>query len=237
MLGPMAAIFPPPGISQPLPGEGPAEELRLFRQARTGDFQAFEGLVGRLQNRVHALALRILGPSRTHDAEDVVQQTFLGMIEHLEDFREESSVAGWVLRIAANHALKILRRERILPMHSYEEGSQESFASLPHPSYIARWRNDPADLAEDAEVRRLVDEALAELDDTYRLVFVLRDIQGLSTEEAAEALGLTPSNVKVRLMRARLQLRERLTRALGDPATRLIPDHNHGEDHSAEASQ
>lgn len=217
--------------------DGPAEELRLFRQARTGDFQAFEELVGRLQNRVHGLALRILGPSRTHDAEDVVQQTFLGMIEHLEDFREESTVTAWVLRIAANHALKVLRRERILPMHSYEEGSQESFASLPHPSYIARWRNDPADLAQDAEVRRLVDVALAELDDTYRLVFVLRDIQGLSTEETAQALDLTPSNVKVRLMRARLQLRERLTRALGDPATRLIPDHHHGEDHLAEASR
>jgi RNA polymerase sigma-70 factor (ECF subfamily) len=159
------------------------------------------------------------------------------MIEHLEDFREESTVAAWVLRIAANHALKILRRERILPMHSYEEAAQESFASLPHPSYIARWRNDPADLAQDAEVRRLVDEALAELDDTYRLVFVLRDIQGLSTEETAQALDLTPSNVKVRLMRARLQLRERLTRALGDPATRLIPDHHHGEDQQAEASR
>lgn len=233
----MAAIFPTPSTNQRNPEEGPAEELRLFRQARTGDFQAFEELVGRLQNRVHGLALRILGPSRTHDAEDVVQQTFLGMIEHLEDFREESTVAAWVLRIAANHALKVLRRERILPMHSYEEGSQESFASLPHPSYIARWRNDPADLAQDAEVRRLVDVALAELDDTYRLVFVLRDIQGLSTEETAQALDLTPSNVKVRLMRARLQLRERLTRALGDPATRLIPDHHHGEDHLAEASR
>jgi len=217
--------------------DGPAEELRLFRQARTGDFLAFEGLVWRLQNRVHALALRILGPSRTHDAEDVVQQTFLGMIEHLEDFREESTVAAWVLRIAANHALKILRRERVLPMQPYEESTQESFASLPHPSYIARWRNDPADLAQDAEVRQLVDKALAELDDNYRLIFVLRDIQGLSTEETAHALDLTPSNVKVRLMRARLQLRERLTRALGDPATRLIPDHHHGEDHPAEASR
>ena len=237
MLGPMAAIFPTPEPAQPLPEEGRSEELRLFRQARTGDFQAFEGLVGRLQNRVHALALRILGSSRSHDAEDVVQQTFLGMIEHLEDFREESSVAAWVLRIAANHALKILRRERILPMQSYEDTAQESFASLPHPSYIARWRDDPADLAQDAEVRRLVEEALAELEDTYRLVFVLRDIQGLSTEETAQALDLTPSNVKVRLMRARLQLRERLTRALGDPATRLIPDHQHGEDHPAEASR
>ena len=86
-------------------------------------------------------------------------------------------------------------------------------------------------------MRRLVDEALAELDDTYRLVFVLRDIKGLSTEETAQALDLTPSNVKVRLMRARLQLRERLTRALGDPATRLIPDHHHGEDQQAEASR
>ncbi len=233
----MAAPFPTAKTPLPQAEDGPAEELRLFRQARTGDFQAFEKLVGRLQNRVHALALRILGPSRTHDAEDVVQQTFLGMIEHLEDFREESSVAAWVLRIAANHALKILRRERVLPMQPYEESTQESFASLPHPSYIARWRDDPADLAQDAEVRRLVDVALAELDDTYRLVFVLRDIQGLSTEETAAALALTPSNVKVRLMRARLQLRERLTRALGDPATRVIPDHHHGEDLTAEASK
>lgn len=203
------------------------EDLRLFRLARTGDFQAFESLVTRLQGRVHLLALRILGSGRTHDAEDVVQQTFLGMIEHLEDFREESSVAGWVLRIAANHALKILRRERILPMESYAESGEETFGNLPHPSYIARWRNDPVELAQKAEVRKLVDEALGELEDIYRVVFVLRDIQGLSTEETAEALGLTASNVKVRLMRARLQLRERLTRALGDPATQLVPDHAH----------
>ncbi len=72
MLGPMAAIFLPPETAQPPPEEGPAEELRLFLQARTGDFLAFEELVGRLQNRVHGLALRILGPSRTHDAEDVL---------------------------------------------------------------------------------------------------------------------------------------------------------------------
>lgn len=229
---PMPSSFSQPLISQTSVVDGPAEDLRLFRLARTGDFQAFETLVNRLQGRVHLLALRILGAGRTHDAEDVVQQTFLGMIEHLEDFREESSVAGWVLRIAANHALKILRRERILPMQAYAETGEESFGSLPHPSYIARWRNDPADLAQDAEVRKLVDEALGELEDIYRVVFVLRDIQGLSTEETAEALGLTPSNVKVRLMRARLQLRERLTRALGDPATQLIPDHHH--DHSPE---
>ena len=76
-------------------------------------------------------------------------------------------------------------------------------------------------------MQRLIDEALAEVDDKYRLVFVLRDVEGLSTRETAEALGLSEANVKVRLLRARLLLRERLTRALGDEGTRVFADHAH----------
>jgi RNA polymerase sigma-70 factor (ECF subfamily) len=197
-------------------------DLHLFARARGGDFDAFSQLVSRLQCHVFAAARRITG--REQDAEDVTQQTFLSVLEHLDGFRGESSVATWVSRIATNHALKVLRKRRRLPTSSLDD---DRFKNLPHPEYIASWRDTPEALAERAEVRYLLDEALAELDEKYRVVFVLRDVEGLSVRETAEALGLTETAVKVRLLRARLQLRERLTKSLGDEATRIIPDHSH----------
>lgn len=202
---------------------GAEDDLTLFRRAQTGDFQAFADLVRRLQGRVYGVAYRILGQAQ--DAEDVVQQTFLSVIEHIDRFREESAVATWVLRIATNFALKILRKKRGLPTVVLEE--EESLGAVPHPDYIAQWREPPDALVERAELRELLDRAIAELDDKYRVVFVLRDIEGLSTEETAETLGLSGSNVKIRLLRARMQLRERLTRELGDSATQVAPDHLH----------
>lgn len=202
-------------------------DLDLFRQARGGDFAAFEALVAGLQSRVYGLAFRILGES--HDAEDVAQQTFLSVVEHIQDFRGESAVAAWVLRIAANHALKLLRKRRGLPTVPLAEtdGTDEGYATVPHPEFIAPWRDDPADLAARHEVRELIDRALADLDDKYRAVFVLRDVEGFSVRETADVLGISEANVKVRLLRARLALRERLTRALGDETARLFPDHRH----------
>jgi RNA polymerase sigma-70 factor, ECF subfamily len=193
----------------------------LLARARGGDFDAFSQLVGQLQSRVFGVARRITGQEQ--DAEDVTQQTFLSVLEHLDAFRGESSVATWVLRIATNHALKVLRKRRGLQTTSFDD----RFENLPHPEYIASWRDTPEALAERAEVRHLLDAALAELDDKYRVVFVLRDVEGLSVRETAEALGLTESAVKVRLLRARLQLRERLTRSLGDEATRVAAEHSH----------
>jgi RNA polymerase sigma-70 factor (ECF subfamily) len=173
---------------------------------------------------VYGVVYRILGQAQ--DAEDVVQQTFLSLIEHIDTFRGESAVSTWVLRIATNFALKILRKRRGLPTVPFDE-QDESFADVPHPDYIAQWREAPDRLVERAELRELLDRAIAELDDKYRVVFVLRDIEELSTEETADALGLSISNVKVRLLRARMQLRERLTRELGDEATRVQADHAH----------
>jgi len=203
-------------------------DRELLRRARHGDFNAFESLVGRFQQRVFGLAFRILG--QRQDAEDVTQQTFLSVLEHLDSFREESSVATWVLRIATNHALKLLRKRRGLPTVPLEApaGADDNAAPLPHPEYIAQWKDGPAELAQRAEVRRLLAEALDELDVKYRLVFLLRDVEGCPTRETAEMLGLSEAAIKVRLLRARLQLRERLTRALGDEATRIIPSHDHG---------
>jgi RNA polymerase sigma-70 factor (ECF subfamily) len=211
----------------PIAPDPPSDpDLEIVHRAQGGDFAAFEELVGRFQNRVYALARRIVGEA--HDAEDITQQTFLSLIEHLRDFRGESGVAGWILRIATNHALKMLRKRRGLPTVPLVEADDEGYAGIPHPNFIAPWRDDPADIAARHEVRELIDQALAELDEKYRHVFVLRDIEGFSIKETAESLGLTESAVKVRLLRARLALRERLTRVLGDETARVFPDHRHG---------
>lgn len=203
-------------------------DLDLLRRAGQGDWSAFERLLGRFEGRVFGLAMRMVG--QRQDAEDVTQQTLLSVLEHVDEFREEAAVATWILRIAANHALKTLRKRRGLPTTSLEflDDPDDNYASAPHPQFIAQWRDAPDQLAERAEVRHLLDQALAELDDKYRVVFVLRDVEGLSTKETAELLELTEANVKVRLLRARLLLRERLTAALGDEATRVFPSHDHG---------
>jgi RNA polymerase sigma-70 factor (ECF subfamily) len=217
-------------MTDPPPPADP--DLDLLRRARGGDFAAFERLVGRFQGRVYGLAYRMLG--EPHDAEDVTQQTFLSLVEHLGDFRGESAVAAWVLRIAANHALKLLRKRRGLPTVPLTDpaGPDEGYADVPHPEVIAPWRDDPAELAGRREVRELIDRALAGLGEKYRAVFVLRDVEGFSVKETADLLGLSEANVKVRLLRARLALREKLTRALGDEAARIVPDH-HGPHHPA----
>jgi RNA polymerase sigma-70 factor (ECF subfamily) len=207
---------------------GSEEDRELLRRARGGDFGAFAILVERFQGRVFGVARRIVGLPQ--DAEDVTQQTFLSVLDHLGDFREESSVATWILRIATNHALQLLRKRRGLPTVSLDAPVQDEadrYAALPHPEFIARWRDGPDQLAQQREVRELIETALGELPEKYRIVFVLRDVEGLSVKETAEALGLTEANVKVRLLRARLDLRERLTRALGDESTRMFPSHDH----------
>jgi RNA polymerase sigma-70 factor (ECF subfamily) len=209
-------------------------DLPLFHRARTGDFDAFDELVGRWQSRVYGLAYRMLGES--HDAEDISQQTFLSVIEHLESFRGESTVIAWVLRIAANHALKLLRKKRGLPIEKQGiEDTEPGYDQIPHPQLIAPWLNDPADLASRHEIRELIDAALLELDDKLRSVFVLRDIEGFNVKETAQLLGLTEANVKVRLLRARLALREKLTTTLGDETARVIHTHEH-ESHAGRSS-
>ncbi len=209
------------GMSEPIEAE-----RELVRRARRGEFEAFEALVARYERRLYSLALRMV--RHRQDAEEVVQQTFLSVIEHLPQFREESSFYTWLMRIATNHALALLRRRASRPTVALREdgSSEEDNGPLPHPEFIAQWRETPDDIAQRREIRQLLAEALDELDEKYRWVFLLRDVEGLSTAETAEALGITEANVKVRLLRARLMLREKLTRLFGDQATR-VPPHRH----------
>jgi len=202
------------------------EDLPLVAKARQGDYEAFEALVAKYQRWLFTVAARIL--RREHDAEEAVQQTFLSVIEHLKDFREESAFRTWLTRIVTNHALALLRKRAVrdaVPLR--EDHRDDGYADVPHPSYVAQWRETPEEIASRRETRALLDAALEELDDKYRLVFLLRDVEGLSTAETAEALGISISNVKVRLLRARLMLRERLTRVFGDESTRVEPGHDH----------
>lgn len=194
----------------------------LVLRAQGGDLSAFEALVSRHERRVYHLARRIL--PQTEDAEDVTQQAFLGALEHLNQFRAEASFSTWLLKIATHAALKILRKRKGLPTVSLEATAEEpdNHDSIPHPEYIADWKQSPEELVHRKEIQRLLDDALDRLDEKHRMVFLLRDMEGFSIRETAEAMGLSEPNVKVRLLRARLQLREHLTQALGDPATRMI---------------
>ena len=205
----------------------PDPDAALLARARSGDFAAFEQLVTQYERSIFSATMRILG--NRADAQEIVQDTFLSVLQHLEGFEGRSTFRTWLFRIATNHALKRLRKRRGLRTTSLDGSCDDESgdpAPLPHPQTIAPWKTDPLALASAAETREILDRAMNALPEKYRLVFLLRDVQGLSTQETAEALSLTLSNTKVRLLRARLMLREDLTRQFGDPEQRLAP-HEH----------
>lgn len=197
----------------------------LIEQAKAGNFTAMESLLLKYERQVYGIGRRIL--QQHQDAEEVTQQTFLSVLEHLDEFREEAQFRTWLLRIATNHALSLLRKRTLRAGVSLDhDHSSDSYEGTPHPEFIAAWRETPEELASRRETRQHVDQALAALDEKYRTVFVLRDIEDCSTRETAEILGISVESVKVRLLRARLMLRERLTRLFGDESTQVAP-HRH----------
>jgi len=214
-------------MTDPIATETP--DADLVRRAKADNLDAFEALATRHEQRVYSLAMRML--RQAEDAEDVTQETFLSALENLDGFRGEASFSTWLLRIASHAALKVIRKRKGLEMASLEAATEtsEQYDSVPHPEFIADWRQSPEQLVHQNEIRRLLDDALSRLDEKHRLVFLLRDVEGLSIRETAEAVGLSETNTKVRLLRARLQLREQLTQTLGDPATRIKRGHHQHE--------
>jgi len=205
------------------------EDAELVSLARQGDFEAFKALVDHHEKRLYIHAMKIL--QNREDAEDVVHTAFINAMEHLAQFRGETSFATWVTRIATNTALKSLRKQSGLESVSLNEITEEHEEGLiPHPEYIADWRGDPLKIVEGRELQDILDEAIEKLPEKHRLVFVLRDVIGMSIEETRNALGISVANVKVRLLRARLALRETLTRRFGDTDKRVFKPHNHEGD-------
>jgi RNA polymerase sigma-70 factor (ECF subfamily) len=208
------------------------DEQSLVLAARAGDLNAFEQLVTLYERRIYGLVRRITGSEA--DAQDVTQQTFLSAMENLSKFRGKSSFFTWLATIATHAALKVVRKRHTLPTISLDAATTpDQDGKIPHPEYIADWHENPEKLFQRKETRHILDTAIAELDPSHRAVFLLRDVEELPVYDTAKALHISEGNVKVRLLRARLQLRERLTRLFGDETRRYAPvPHSHGMTHS-----
>jgi len=185
-----------------------SEELRLVRAAKAGDIGAFEQLVKKYDRNVFRIAQHIT--QNREDAEDVVQDAFLKSYENLSKFQEQSKFYTWLVRIAVNEALMRLRRRRPERMVSLDEDVKTEEDSMPRE--VADWAPNPEQLYNQSELQEILGKTIQGLPPSFRTVFVLRDVEGLSTEETAEALDLSIPAVKSRLLRARLQLRERLNK-------------------------
>ena len=182
-----------------------------------GDRAEFVRLVDAYSSPIYRLGLRMLGSPQ--DAEDVLQNTFLNALTHLAGFEGRSSLATWLYRIAANEALMLIRKRK--PEIELEPEQGEENAEDLKPAQIVDWSALPEDQLLSGEGKTILDAAIQSLPESLRLVFLLRDVEGLSIKETAEALNLTETNVKTRLLRARMSLREKLTAYHGE---RLIEE-------------
>lgn len=175
--------------------------------AKAGKQDAFAEIVERHSPVVYNLALRLV--KDPHEAEEVLQETFISAFKALPKFEGRSQLGTWLYRIGYNAALMHLRKRRLATDSLDEPVATEEGDSLPRE--LVDWGSIPDELLLNRELRTMLGAALDTLPESLRTVFVLRDIEGLSTAETAAALGLTETNAKVRLHRARLALRERLS--------------------------
>lgn len=179
----------------------------LLEKLRTGDPFAFAQFVEDNQRQVYNLALRML--NNPQEAEDVLQETFLSAYKALPGFEGRSSLSTWVYRIASNASLMRLRKRHPETVSVDEPLLVDGGDSLPRQ--LVDWSILPEDELLSAESRRVMDQAVSELPEALRIVFILRDLEGLSTLETGEIVGLSEGAVKTRLHRARLRLREKLS--------------------------
>lgn len=184
------------------------DEVGLVESARNGDAEAFNTLITRYERKIYRLAKNIT--QNDEDAEDVLQESFLKAYSHLDSFQGQSKFYTWLVRIAVNEALMKLRKrksDKTVPLDEPTDTGEDIVLRE-----VAVWDQDPEQKFSQEELKNILNEAVQSLRPAFRTVFVLRDIEELSTEETAEALGISIPAVKSRLLRARLQLREKLTR-------------------------
>jgi RNA polymerase sigma-70 factor (ECF subfamily) len=190
-------------------------EASLIRRIREGEHELFYQLVRPYERRVYAAAYAIL--HNQADAEDAAQEAMLKAFKNLRQFREEARFSTWLIQIAVNEARMRRRREHPDVIESLADQPDEDGAYTPRD--FADWREIPSETLERKEVREKLFEALANLGEKYREVFILRDVEQLSIEETAKALGVSIASVKTRLLRARLKLRDLLAPGFGSSWT------------------
>jgi len=184
------------------------DESVLVSEAKAGNYASFEELVNRYEKKIYRLGMNITG--NPEDAEDVLQEAFLKAFEHLRDFREDSRFYTWIVRIAVNQALMKLRKRRASREVSMDDSPDDNGDVVVRE--FADWQPNPEQLYARGELEEILQGAVKSLPPGFRTVFYLRDVEGLSTEETAELLKLSAGAVKARLFRARLRLREELSK-------------------------
>lgn len=182
---------------------------------RAGDQVEFARLVDAYSAPIYRLGLKMLGNSQ--DAEDVLQNTFLNALTHLSNFEGRSSISTWLYRIAANEALMHIRRKK--PNINIEDMQSEDSDDDVMPETFIDWSILPENELLTGEGKNAIDAAIKKLPESLRMVFILRDIEDVSIKETAEILNLTEANIKTRLLRARMFLRERLSIYYGERAS------------------
>ena len=182
--------------------------IQLLSDLRRREPEAFAFVFEQYSDKIYRLSVSMLKEEAA--AEGVVQDTFLRLIERLDQFDGRSNLGTWLYRIAYNLSVDRLRQRKpdLMLADEPEDGR------LPIPAQLIEWQQWPEKLLTDAEVTETLDKAIAALPEKFRIVFVLREIEGLSTQETAEITNLSLSATKVRLHRARLFLREQLTQSL-----------------------
>jgi RNA polymerase sigma-70 factor, ECF subfamily len=186
-------------------------EQELLRRVQAGEKHLFYEVVKPYERRVYSAALAVL--RNEADAEDAAQEAILKAFTHIRQFRAEARFSTWLIQIAVNEAL--MRRRRAHPEIIEPISERQAEDGQYTPRDFADWREIPSEVLERKEIRQKLADAVAALAQKYRDVFVLRDVQHLSIEETAEALGISRASVKTRLLRARLMLRDMLAPGLG----------------------
>lgn len=194
-------------------------EQELLRRVQSGQKEYFYELIKPYQRRVYTAALSVL--RNEAEAEDAAQEAFLKALTHIQQFRAEARFSTWLLQIAVNEAL--MRRRRAHPEFMEPIGERQDEEGIYTPRDFADWREIPSETLERKEIRQKLAEGIATLADKYRQVFVLRDVEQMSIQETAEALGISQASVKTRLLRARLMLRDLLAPGLGGPWFGRLP--------------
>jgi RNA polymerase sigma-70 factor (ECF subfamily) len=181
------------------------DESKLVALAQKGDHQALSRLVVEYRNRIYHLGLRLMGNEQ--DAEDILQETFLIMVKKIHQFKGNSSFYTWLYRIAVNIGLRKLKSKPRKYTHiSIDDPDIEYISS----TETAEWPSFDYSRFNDKQLRKKLDKLIEKLPDIYRTVFILRDLHELSTEDTSKILQITPSNTKIRLMRARNYLKDEL---------------------------
>jgi RNA polymerase sigma-70 factor (ECF subfamily) len=180
-------------------------EPEIIAAILAGEFQLYHELIRPYERSVYLIALSYM--KNEADAEDVAQEAIVSAFRKLSSFRAESKFSTWLISITINKARALLRRQALVRMESLDQLPEEKGFS---PALLRDWREIPSEAIERDEVRNLIQQAVAQLPDIYRRVFLLRDVEELTTSETAEALNISIPSVKVRLHRARMMLQKQL---------------------------